>query len=263
MTGPGASSEPLEPVLVEAFGGVLTITLNRPHARNAINAAVAGALASALDRLDTDDEVRVGILTGAGGTFSAGFDLKAFLAGERAGVPGRGFAGIVERPPDKPLIAAVEGYALAGGFEIVLACDLIVAAQTARFGLPEVKRGLLATGGGLFRLPERIPYHHAMELALTGEPIDADHADRLGLINRVVPEGQALASASDLAARIASYAPMAVSAAKHVVAQARHWPASERFARQLPLREAILNSADAREGALAFAEKREPHWTGR
>ena len=180
---------------------MLVITLNRPQSRNAVNAAMAAAIAAALERLDGDDDLRVGILTGAGGSFCAGFDLKAFLAGERATIPGRGFAGIVERPPAKPLIAAVEGYALAGGFEIVLACDLVVAAQGARFGLPEVKRGLLATGGGLLRLPERIPYHHAMEIALTGEAISAARASELGLINRLVEDGQALAQARALAGR--------------------------------------------------------------
>jgi len=263
MSEGATNNESEDPVLVEVAAAVLVITLNRPHARNAINAAVAAGIAAALDRLDRDDELRVGILTGAGGHFSAGFDLKAFLAGERASVAGRGFAGIVERPPSKPLIAAVEGYALAGGFEIVLACDLIVAGEGARFGLPEVKRGLLATGGGLLRLPERIPYHHAMELALTGEPIDARRADQLGLVNRLVPEGQALTAAGELADQIAAHAPLAARAAKHVVVESRHWPAGERFARQVPLREAILGSADAREGAAAFAEKRAPRWIGR
>jgi enoyl-CoA hydratase len=261
VSEPGAGGE--QPVLEEAGDGVLVITLNRPQARNAVNAAMAAAIAAALERLDGDDELRVGILTGAGGSFCAGFDLKAFLAGERATIPGRGFAGIVERPPAKPLIAAVEGYALAGGFEIVLACDLVVAAQGARFGLPEVRRGLLATGGGLLRLPERIPYHHAMEIALTGEAISAARASELGLINRLVEDGQALAQARALAAEIAAHAPLALRAAKQVIVQSPQWPPAERFARQMPLREEIMASADAREGAAAFAEKRTPRWQGR
>jgi len=163
-------------VVTEAAGGVLTITLNRPKARNAVNRALAEAVAAALERLDTDDDLRVGVITGAGGTFCSGMDLKAFAAGERPTVAGRGFAGIAQRAARKPLIAAVESYALAGGFEVALACDLIVAARDARFGIPEVKRGLVAAAGGLLRLPRRIPYHLAMELALTCEPVDAPRA---------------------------------------------------------------------------------------
>src|SRR3954449_13413382 len=165
-----------EPVLTERREGVLVITLNRPEARNAVNRAAAEGIAAAIDELDDDNELRVGVITGAGGTFSAGMDLKAFVAGERPHVEGRGSAGIVQRPPRKPLIAAVEGWALAGGFEVALACDLIVAARDARFGIPEVKRGLVAAAGGLIRLPRRIPYHLAMELALTGDPVGAERA---------------------------------------------------------------------------------------
>uniref|UniRef100_UPI0015F024ED enoyl-CoA hydratase-related protein n=1 Tax=Pseudonocardia pini TaxID=2758030 RepID=UPI0015F024ED len=147
--------------------GVLLVTLDRPEARNAVNARLAEQVSEAMDRLDADPELRVGILTGAGGTFCAGADLKAFVRGERPYAGVRGFAGLVEQPPEKPLIAAVEGYALAGGCEVVLACDLVVAAESAVFGITEVRRGLVAAGGGLLRLPERIPYHVAMELALT------------------------------------------------------------------------------------------------
>jgi enoyl-CoA hydratase len=172
-------------VRVESDGDVLVITIDRPEARNAVNLTVAEGIAAALDRLDSDAELRVGILTGAGGTFCAGMDLKAFVAGERPYVAERGFAGIVQGPPRKPIIAAVEGWALAGGFEIALACDLIVAARDARFGIPEVKRGLVAAGGALIRLPRRIPYHVAMELALTGDPVGAERAYELGIASRL------------------------------------------------------------------------------
>jgi enoyl-CoA hydratase/carnithine racemase len=177
-------------VLSEAADGVLTVTLNRPEARNAVNRQLAGAVAAALEGLDADDDLRVGVITGAGGTFCSGMDLKAFAAGERPTVAGRGFAGIAQRAARKPLIAAVEGYALAGGFEVALACDLIVAARDARFGIPEVKRGLVAAAGGLLRLPRRIPYHLAMELALTGEPVDAPRAKELGIVNRLAEPGR-------------------------------------------------------------------------
>ena len=189
-----------EAVLTEADGGVLLITLNRPDARNAVNAALANGVAAALDRLDDDDDLQVGILTGAGKGFSAGMDLKAFVAGESPFVEGRGFAGIVQGPPSKPLIAAIEGFAVAGGFEIALACDLIVAARGARLGIPEVKRSLVAAGGALLRLPRRIPYHLAMELALTGDPITAERAAEYGLVNRLAEPGEAVAAARELAA---------------------------------------------------------------
>src|SRR5436305_12957223 len=202
-------------VLSEERGHVLGGTINRPEARNAVNAAVAEGMAAALDSLDADADPRVGIVTGAGGYFSAGMDLKAFASGEGSPYAGDGgFAGITQRAARKPLIAAVEGYALAGGFEVALACDLIVAARDARFGIPEVKRGLVAAAGGLLRLPRRIPYHLAMELALTGEPVDAPRARELGIVNRLVEPGEALASAHALAAQIARNAPLALSAAK-------------------------------------------------
>jgi enoyl-CoA hydratase len=250
-------------VLVERREGVLVITINRPEARNAINGAVAAGIAAALDELDADDELRVGVLTGAGGTFSAGMDLKAFLAGEKPHVPGRGFAGLVERPPSTPLIAAVEGPALAGGFEIALACDLIVAADDASFGLPEVKRGLLAGGGGLLRLPRKAGLPKATEWALTGDRIGATEAHAAGVVNRLVPPGQALATALELAQQIAGNGPLAVQGTKRILSEGQGWPADEAFARQWEIYAPIRASADAQEGARAFTEKRAPVWQGR
>jgi enoyl-CoA hydratase len=249
-------------VLTEEREGVLVITLNRPEARNAVNEAVAGAVAAALDELDRRDDLSVGIITGAAPSFCAGMDLKAFLAGERPSVPGRGFAGIVERPPDKPMIAAVEGHAIAGGFEIALACDLIVAADNAVFGLPEVRRGLVAAGGGLLRLPLRAPYQLAVEWALTGEHVPAARAAEVFLVNRLTPPGQALPTAIELARTIAANGPLAVRATKRVLSEGRGWPAAEAFDLQREITEPVRASADAREGARAFAEKRPPQWRG-
>jgi enoyl-CoA hydratase len=251
-----------EPVLTEVSDGVGVVTINRPQARNAVNGAVARGIAAAVDELDGRADVSVLVLTGAGGTFCAGMDLKGFLAGDAPVVEGRGFGGIVEQPPAKPLIAAVEGYALAGGFELALACDLVVASETARFGLPEVRRGLVAAAGGLLRLPRRIPYHLAMEIALTGEHYPAQRLAAAGLVNEVVPEGEALASATELARRVALGAPLALAATKRVVAQAADWASSEAFARQAEIINPVFGSADAMEGALAFAEKRPPSWRG-
>jgi enoyl-CoA hydratase len=250
-------------VRVEPEGDVLVVTIDRPEARNAVNLAVAQAVAEAMDRLDAEDSLRAGILTGAGGTFCAGMDLKAFVAGERPFISGRGFAGIAERPPRKPLIAAVEGWALAGGFEIALACDLIVAARDARFGIPEVKRGLVAAAGALLRLPRRIPYHLAMELALTGEPIGAERAAQIGIVSRVSEPGGALAAARELAAQIARNGPLAVEASKRIVTAAGDWPEAEAWSRQAEITGPVFASEDAREGATAFAEKRDPVWRGR
>jgi enoyl-CoA hydratase len=250
-------------VRVEFSGRVTIITINRPQARNAINHAVSAAVAQALDDLDERDDLTVGIITGAGGTFSSGMDLKAFLAGENVTVPGRGLAGLTQRPPAKPLIAAVEGWALAGGCEIALACDLIVAADDAKFGLPEVKRGLVAGAGGLVRLPRRIPAGIAMELALTGDPLAAADAHRLGLVNKLTAPGQALAGALALAERIAANGPLAVAATKQIVAQQFDWQLAEVWEKQEPIMRPAFQSKDAREGALAFAEKRAPVWQGR
>ena len=254
-------SEPA--VLTEVRDGVLLVTLNRPEQRNAVNRAVAEGIAAALDRLDEDGALHVGVLAGAGKGFCAGMDLKAFVAGEPVAVDGRGFAGIVQRASAKPLIAAVEGFAVAGGFEIALACDLIVAARGARFGIPEVKRGLVAAGGALLRLPQRIPYHLAMELALTGDFVDAERAAAVGLVNRVVEPGAAVDGALELAAAIAANGPLALAASKRILVEAPGWPRSEQWTLQAEVTDPVRASADAREGSVAFAEKRAPRWTGR
>jgi enoyl-CoA hydratase len=249
-------------VQTDEADGVIVITINRPEARNAVNPDVAAGVAAALDALDTRDDLTVGVITGAGGTFCAGMDLKSFVAGQSPSIPGRGFAGLTEAPPAKPLIAAVEGYALAGGCEIALACDLVVAANDAKFGIPEVKRGLVAAAGGLLRLPRRIPYQIAMELALTGAFLEAPRAHAYGLVNRLTEHGAALAAARDLAAAIAANGPLAVRATKHIVSHADQWPVAEFWQRQLAIVAPVFTSADAREGAIAFAEKRPPRWTG-
>jgi enoyl-CoA hydratase len=251
------------PVLTEVKDGVMVITLNRPEARNAVNLAMAQGIAAAIDELDSRHDIVVGVLTGAGPTFCAGMDLKAFLKGERPAVEGRGFAGFVERPPAKPLIAAVEGHALAGGCELVLACDLIVAAEDVLLGIPETKRGLVAAAGGLLRLSRQVPPRVAMELALTGEPIDARRALELGLINRTAPKGEALAEALVLASMIAANGPMAVRVSKEILAFADEQPVADGFVRQRPIIRTVLESEDAKEGARAFAEKRAPVWAGR
>jgi enoyl-CoA hydratase len=254
---------PDEPVLTERRDGVLLITLNRPDARNAVNVALAEGVAAALDTLDGDADLRAGVLTGAGKGFSAGMDLKAFLAGERAWIGDRGFAGIVQRASRKPLIAAIEGFALAGGLEIALACDLIVAARDARLGVPEVKRSLVASAGALRRLPQRLPYGVAMELALTGDPIDAERAYALGLVNRVAEPGSAVEAALELADAIAQNGPLALEATKATLQQQFDWTEQEFWQRQGELAEPVMRSEDAREGAAAFSEKREPVWQGR
>ncbi len=247
----------------ERRAGVLVITINRPEAKNAVNQAVAVGVAAAIDELEAEDELRVGVLTGAGGTFCAGMDLKAFVQGEAPFVEGRGFAGLTESPPRKPLIAAVEGFALAGGFETALACDLIVAAEDASFGIPEVKRGLVAAAGGLIRLPKRIPYHLAMELALTGDRIDAPTARSWGVVNRLAPSGGALDAALELAGTIARNGPLALDASKEIVRGAPDWTEEEAWQRQGELVGRVFGSEDAQEGATAFAEKRDPVWKGK
>jgi enoyl-CoA hydratase len=252
-----------EAVLTEASDGVLLITLNRPDQRNAVNVAVAEGVAAALERLDGDDDLRTAILTGAGKGFSAGMDLKAFVTGERPYVEGRGFAGIVQGPPSKPIIAAIEGFAVAGGFEVALACDLIVASRGARLGIPEVKRSLIAAGGALLHLPRRIPYHLAMELALTGDPIDAERGYEIGIVNRLAEPGQAVAVARELAAAIAANGPLALDATKRIMRAQQDWPQDEAWARQAEISDPVFDSEDAREGATAFAERREPVWKGR
>ena len=254
-------SEPA--VLTEVSDGVMTITINRPNAKNAVNKDVAEGIAAALDALDADDNTHVVILTGAGGTFCSGMDLKAFVTGEPPYVAGRGFAGMVEKSTDKPMIAAVEGYALAGGCELAITCDLIGAADNSMFGIPEVKRGLAAAAGGLVRLPRQIPSRVAMEMALTGDFMSAERAMSVGLINQIAPAGEALAQAKALAAKIAENGPLAVKRSKQVIKESIDWSQDEMFANQQEITSAVFSSEDAIEGATAFAEKRKPNWKGR
>src|SRR6476661_964826 len=243
-----ANSE--EVILVEQRDRILVITINRPKARNAVNAAVSRGLADAMDRLDEDPGLSVGVLTGAGGSFCAGMDLKAFARGERVDIEGRGL-GFTQRPPAKPLIAAVEGFALAGGTEVALATDLIVAAKDSAFGIPEVKRGLVAGGGGLLRLPERIPYAVAMELALTGDNLPAVRAHELGLVNLLAEPGSALDAAIGLAERISGNGPLAVAATKRIIVESRGWSPEEMWTKQNKILAPGFMSNDAREGAVA------------
>ena len=246
-----------------ADDGVLIITINRPEAKNAVNRAVAEGVAAAMEELDANDDLRVGIIKGAGGTFCSGMDLKAFLTGEMPMVKGKGFAGFVESPPKKPLIAAVDGYALAGGMEVAITCDLLVANSGAQFGIPETKRGLAAAAGGLMRLPRQIPYRIAMELALTGDMVPAATLQGYGLINRVVPNGQALEEALKLARVIAENGPLAVAVSRQIINDQQEWSASEMWEKQKAYIAPVFTSKDAREGAVAFAEKRKPVWTGK
>jgi len=249
-------------VLTEVKGPVLVITLNRPDARNSVNRSVAEAIAGALDRLDEDNELAVGVLTGAGKGFSAGMDLKAFATGEFPVVPGRGFAGIVQRGSRKPLIAAVEGFALAGGLEIALACDVIVASREARLGIPEVTVGLFAAAGALLRLPRRVGLGAANLMALTGQPVTGEEGHRLGLVDRLAEPGQALATALEVAEVIARNAPLAVAASKRVVADGFTLSDEEFWDYQAQSYTDVFSSKDALEGARAFAEKRPPQWQG-
>jgi len=250
-------------VLVEHRGAVQVIVINRPEARNALNGAVAAGIRDAVDELDGLDELRAGVLTGAGGTFSSGMDLKAFLGGEVPSFPGRGLCGITQTPPRKPLVGAAEGWALAGGFELLLACDLVVAGASARFGVPEVKRSLVAGAGGALLLAKRVPRALALELLLTGDPIDAARAAEIGLVNRVVPEGGALEAAVELAERITANGPLAVTATKQIALSGGDWPPEQCWDQAAALTAAVFASQDAREGARAFAEKRAPVWRGR
>jgi len=229
-------------VLTEVSDGVMTITINRPNAKNAVNKDVAEGIAAALDALDADDNTHVVILTGAGGTFCSGMDLKAFVTGETPYVAGRGFAGMVEKSTDKPMIAAVEGYALAGGCELAITCDLIVAADNSMFGIPEVKRGLAAAAGGLVRLPRQIPSRVAMEMALTGDFMSAERAMSVGLINQIAPAGEALAQAKALAAKIAENGPLAVKRSKQVIKESIDWSQDEMFANQQEITSAVFSS---------------------
>jgi len=250
-------------VHLERDGALFVVTLDRPEARNAIDNATAAAVSAAMDTLDADDDLRVGVITGAGGTFCAGMDLKASLRGELPFTKERGFAGVTGTPPRKPLIAAIEGYALAGGTEIALHCDLVVAASDASFGLPEVKRSLVAAAGGLFLLGSTLPRQVAMELALLGEHVPAARMAALGLVNRVVEPGSALRVALELARAVAANAPLAVAATKEILVRAGDWTRAQSVQEQLAIYGPVFASADAVEGRRAFAEKRPAVWRNR
>lgn len=256
------------PATMERIGSVAVITLNRPRSRNAVNAELSTAVGTALEELEADPNLHVGIITGAGPAFCAGADLRSLAAGEPITAPGHpewGFAGIVEHEVSKPLIAAVNGFALGGGTEILLACDLAVLSEEAALGLPEVKRGLFAAAGGLIRMPRQLPVKVVMELALTGETMSPQDALRWGLVNRVVPVGEVLSSAMELAVAVAENAPLAVRTSKKLIkraaAEGSAWD-GDIWALQQEQLVLILATADAREGSMAFAEKRPATWTG-
>lgn len=250
------------PANFEIEDGIAVITINRPEARNAVDRETALAVEAAVKEVNANPEIRCAVITGAGGNFCAGMDLKAFLRGEIVRLPETGFAGVTQSDLQKPFIAAVEGYALAGGFEIMLACDMVVASQSAKFGLTEVKRGLVANAGGLVRLPRQMPIKLATEFVLTGEIFPVERLADAGLINRVVPEGSALSEAIALAKVIAANGPMAVSISRQVLNESLEWPANELFERQFAITAPVFVSQDAKEGAAAFAEKRVPVWKG-
>jgi len=252
-----------EPILAEARGHVLLVTINRPEARNSFDGATAAAMEAAMDRFEGDSELRVGIITGAGKAFSAGQDLKAAAKGDMGATRRRGGFGIMAQPPDKPLIAAVEGHAVAGGLELCLSCDLIVAARDARMGIPEARHNLVAVGGGLFRLPRRIPYHLVMELALTAETWTAERMHELGLVNRLAEPGKALEVAFELAERVLANGPLAVAASKQIVQRSSEWTEEQAWREQMKIAGPVMQSEDTREGLTAFAQKRAPVWKAR
>jgi enoyl-CoA hydratase len=257
------SETPAPAVLTERRGNVLIITFNRPEVRNAVNEELAAGVAAAMDELDADDGLSIGIVTGAGGYFCAGMDLGAFVKGESPWIDGRGFAGMAERASDKPVIAAIEGFAVAGGMEVALSCDLIVAAKGAKMGIPETKRGLVAAGGALLRLPKRMPYHVVMELALTGDPLPAERFYEFGVVNRLAEPGTAVDVALELATTIGRNGPLALIASKKVLQHQFDWTVEEMWAKQGQIAGPALVSEDAREGATAFKERRDPVWKGR
>ncbi|MGW3542771.1 crotonase/enoyl-CoA hydratase family protein [Nocardia niigatensis] len=254
---------PPPPVLVERRGPIMIITMNRPEVRNAVNHAMALGLEKACDAFEADPNARVAILTGAAGYFSSGMDLKAMARGEAPLTESRGALGLAGRPPRKPLIAAVEGPALAGGCELALAADLIVAARDSQFGIPEPKRGLIAAAGGVMRLRERLPRNIAMQLALTGDPMQATRLAELGLINVLAEPGRALTAALELAERIAANAPLSLEGSKRIVEETSDWTTADAFAKQYDIASTALFSEDAAEGVRAFTEKRAPVWNGR
>lgn len=250
-------------VLTDIQGKVMVITLNRPDAMNAVNADLAYALAAAMDEMDDNPAVSVGVLTGSGRGFCAGMDLKAFVDGGMPRVPGRGFGGITEQPPKKPVISAVEGFALAGGLELALSTDLIVAAKGAKFGIPEVGVGLFAGAGGLLRLQRVLPYNVAMRMALTAQPILAEEAHGYGMVAELAEKGEALTVALELAADVAKNAPLALIASKDIMRQTQGRTEQEFWEYQKQHVDLVFASEDGREGATAFAEKRAPNWQGR
>jgi enoyl-CoA hydratase/carnithine racemase len=246
-------------------GRFAVVKINRPEARNAVNGEVAQGIEDAIDKIEADDSIWVGILTGEPPVFCAGADLKEINAGRAGSLATErgGFGGITQRERTKPIIAAVDGPALAGGTEIVLACDLIVASTTASFGIPEVKRSLVAAGGGLFRLGRKIPFNLAMELALTGDPIAAQQAHNHGLVNRLVEPGKALDGAMALAEQICANAPVAVRESRKVVIEATNAPDEVGWKMSIEGMAAAMSSDDFSEGLTAFIEKRPPQWKGR
>ncbi|MEC7843928.1 MAG: crotonase/enoyl-CoA hydratase family protein [Actinomycetota bacterium] len=245
-------------VLTEIRGRVLLITLNRPEAMNAINTDLAQGLLSAIEELDSNDGLTAAVLTGSGRGFCSGMDLKAFAAGG----PPQGFDQFLETGSEKPLIAAIEGFALAGGLEVALTCDLLVAAEDAKIGIREVKVGLFAAGGALLRLPRRVPYSVAMEMALTGQPITADQAKNYGLVSRVTEKGGTVEAAMELAESIAENAPLAVAASKALIQAQQGITEEEFWELQKPHMRKVFTSNDAKEGPASFAEKRSPNWSG-
>jgi enoyl-CoA hydratase len=249
-------------ITLTAQDGILVVTINRPERRNALGYAQSLAMSKAFDILESDPSLSCAVLTGAGGHFCSGMDLKQFADGRRPEVAGTGFGGLTERQCSKPIIAAVEGFALAGGFELVLACDLVVASDTAVFGLPEVRRGLVAGSGGVLRLGAKIPPVQALEYLLTGQSFTAQQAMTYGMLNRLVPAGEALVQAMALAQTIAANAPLAIGAIKSILNHAGDWPQANRWREQALIVDPVLASNDAVEGARAFAEKRQPVWQG-
>ena len=249
-------------VLTDIQDGFIVVTINRPEAKNAMTKAAAEGIRAAMEQLDKDNSLNAAILTGAGGTFCSGMDLKGFLRGETPTVKGYGFGGITEKGPEKPLIAAVEGYALAGGLELALACDLCVANDKAKFGIPEVKRSLVAAAGGVLKLQQVVGKRMAMEMALTGDFYTAQRAYEMGFVNRVT-EGAALDAAIELAATVAANGPLALKATKKIINESYDWSEAEGWQKQAEITAPVFTSQDAKEGSMAFAEKRKPNWQGK